>query len=64
MDIIDIFWDNVIFYKESEGLTWKAIMGGNITRVGENITTRKVQDIAEILNIDDYSILFENNLEE
>lgn len=62
MDIIEIFWTNVIWHAENKNIKLSIFMNGNISALKSkkvNLTLKKVQEIAEILEIDDYAILFE-----
>lgn len=62
MDVIEIFWTNVIWHAENKGIKLNELVGGNIGAAKNkkaNATLKKVQEIAEILDIDDYAILFE-----
>lgn len=61
-DIKKIFWSNVDWHRENKGLPWVTVVGGNSSAAKKgvaNVTLNKVQEIAEILDIDDYAILFE-----
>lgn len=62
MDVIEIFWTNVIWHAENNDIKLNELVGGNIGAAKNkkaNATLKKVQEIAEILDIDDYAILFE-----
>ena len=62
-DIIKIFWENVDWHRQNKGLNWTDLSFGQRTAKYRNgtqdIKLSTVQRIAEILDIDDYTILFE-----
>lgn len=62
-DIIKIFWENVDWHRRNKGLNWADLSFGQRTAKYRNgtqdIKLSTVQRIAEILDIDDYTILFE-----
>lgn len=62
-DIIKIFWRNVDWHRLNKGLNWTDLSFGQRTAKYRNgtqdIKLSTVQRIAEILDIDDYTILFE-----
>ena len=62
-DVIKIFWENVDWHRRNKGLNWTDLSFGQRTaryRNGtQDIKLSTVQRIAEILDIDDYTILFE-----
>ncbi|CAI3430912.1 hypothetical protein [Enterococcus cecorum] len=62
-DVIKIFWENVDWHRRNKGLNWKDLSFGQRTAKYRNgtqdIKLSTVQRIAEILDIDDYTILFE-----
>lgn len=63
MFILDIFWTNVLWHAEKKGVKLVDLMGGNAKSAKNktaNVTLKKIQEIAEILDIDDYAILFED----
>lgn len=62
MDILEVFWTNVHWHLENKGISFTELMGGNVISAKNktaNVTLKKVQEIAGILDIDDYAILFE-----
>ena len=62
-DVIKIFWQNVNWHRRNKGLNWTDLSFGQRTANYKNgtqdIKLSTVQRIAEILDIDDYTILFE-----
>ena len=62
-DIIKIFWQNVDWHRRNKSLNWTDLSFGQRTAKYRNgtqdIKLSTVQRIAEILDIDDYTILFE-----
>ena len=61
-EVINIFWDNVEWHIEKKNLKWTDIFGGNASDYKgkrKNISLRKIQQVADALEIDDYAILFE-----
>ena len=61
-EIVTIFWDNVEWHIEKKNLKWTDIFGGNTSDYKgkrKNISLRKIQQVADALEIDDYTILFE-----
>lgn len=63
MNILEVFWTNVQWHVENKGVKLVALMGGNAKSARDktaNVTLKKVQEIAGILDIDDYAILFED----
>lgn len=62
-DIMKIFWMNVDWHRRNKGLNWTDLSFGQRTAKYRNgtqdIKLSTVQRIAEILDIDDYTILFE-----
>lgn len=61
-EIVTIFWDNVEWHIEKKNLKWTDIFGGNTSDYKgkrKNISLRKIQQVADALEIDDYAILFE-----
>ena len=62
-DIIKIFWRNVDWHRQNKSLNWTDLSFGQRTSKYRNgtqdIKLSTVQRIAEILDIDDYTILFE-----
>lgn len=61
-DIRQVFWTNVNWHRQNKNLTWLQVVGGNVPSARNktrNVTLGKIQEIAEILGIDDYAILFE-----
>lgn len=62
-DVIKIFWENVDWHRRKKGLNWTDLSFGQRTAKYRNgtqdIKLSTVQRIAEILDIDDYTILFE-----
>ena len=62
VDIKEIFWENVFWHIENKGLCAKDVIGSNQVLAKErklNPTLDTVAKIACKLNIDDYTILFE-----
>lgn len=62
MDINEVFWTNVLWHEENKGLALTEIIGTTVEKARDkkvNITLRKIQKIADALDIDDYAILFE-----
>lgn len=61
-EIVTIFWDNVEWHIEKKNLKWTEIFCGNTSDYKgkrKNISLRKIQQVADALEIDDYAILFE-----
>ena len=61
--ILLIFWKNVAWHAENKHISFDDLMNGNSRGVktkSRNVTLKKIEDIAEKLGIDDYSILFED----
>lgn len=61
-DILEVFWTNVDYFREINNMTWTEIIGGNASLAKKkklNITLNKISDVAEVLGIDDYAVLFE-----
>lgn len=63
-DIMKIFWQNVDWHRKNKNIPWSAFYSGadgvNKMKNHElNATLKKVQEIADKLDIDDYTILFE-----
>ena len=61
-EIVTIFWDNVEWHIDKKKLKWTDIFGGNTSDYKgkrKNISLRKIQQVADALEIDDYTILFE-----
>ena len=63
MDILDLFWDNVFWHIKNKGLKEENIIGKSYCILAHNRTynpsLKTAQKIAKKLDIDDYSILFE-----
>lgn len=62
MSVIEVFWENVHWHVKNKDIKMAELMNGNIKAAikGEaNVTLKKVQEIADALDIDDYAILFE-----
>lgn len=65
-DIIKIFWTNVDWHRRNKNIPWSAFYSGNddvkkMRNYELNATLKKVQEIANKLDIDDYTILFEKD---
>lgn len=64
-DIIKIFWQNVDKYRRKRYLTWEDLIKSRdargCIRGTKNFTLKTVQYIADKLDIDDYTILFEKD---
>lgn len=61
-NIFLIFWDNVAWHAEKKHISFDSLMNGNSKGAktkSRNVTLKKIEDIANKLEIDDYSILFE-----
>lgn len=61
-DILEVFWTNVDYFREINNLTWTDIAGGNTSLAKKkklNITLNRISDVAEVLGIEDYAVLFE-----
>lgn len=62
-EIIEIFWENVDWHRKNKNLYWTHLSFGQRTTKYRNgtrdVKLSTVQRIAEILDIDDYTILFE-----
>lgn len=63
-DIIKIFWTNVDWHRKNKNIPWSAFYSGydgvkKMRNYELNATLKKVQEIADKLDIDDYAILFE-----
>ena len=63
MDIKEIFWSNVFWHIEQKGLSPRDVIGGYhrvAAKKGDlNVTLNEVAKIACKLDVDDYTILFE-----
>ena len=62
MDIYHVFWSNVFWHIDNKGLKALEVIGSNYNKARKhdyNPSIKKVQEIAEKLDIDDYAILFE-----
>lgn len=60
--IIEVFWTNVLWHAENKKVPISEIMNGNTKKAQNkiaNVTLKRVQEISQILDIDDYAILFE-----
>lgn len=67
IDIKKLFWSNVDWHRRNKEITWFDLVGGNAKSAKDrtrNITLEKVQNIAELLEIDDFAILFEEIVKE
>ena len=67
MSVIEVFWTNVHWHAKNKDIKMAELMNGNTKAAikGEaNVTLKKVQEIADALDIDDYAILFEKALSE
>lgn len=65
-DIIKIFWTNVDWHRRNKNIPWSAFYSGadGVKKMRNhelNVTLKKVQEIADKLDIDDYTILFEGS---
>ena len=61
-EIIEIFWQNVDWHRQNKKMSWLDLVGSRYTTAKKhtaNINLKTVQNIAELLDIDDYAILFE-----
>lgn len=61
-DILEVFWSNVDYFRKINKMNWSDIVGGNASLARQkklNVTLKKISDIADVLGIDDYAILFE-----
>jgi len=61
MELLELFWQNVEYYMQVKDLTYTKIMGGNATMARQhtyNPSLKKVQEIAEILGVSSYAVLF------
>ncbi|MBV7391075.1 hypothetical protein [Enterococcus alishanensis] len=62
MNILDVFWENVDWHRKNKKIPWYELVGGNsglATSHKLNVSLKRAQEIAELLDIDDYAILFE-----
>ena len=62
MDIKEIFWENVFWYIEQKGLSPRDVIGQYHREAKKgllNVSLDKVSKIACKLDVDDYTILFE-----
>ena len=60
--VIEVFWTNVHWHAENKNIKMSELVNGKTTAAKNktaNIMLRRVQEIADILEIDDYAILFE-----
>lgn len=60
--VIEVFWTNVLWHMENKNIKMSDLVNGKTTTAKNktaNIMLRRVQEIADILEIDDYAILFE-----
>ncbi|MDB1687487.1 hypothetical protein [Enterococcus casseliflavus] len=60
--VIEVFWTNVQWHMEKKNIKMSDLVNGKTTAAKNktaNIMLRRVQEIADILEIDDYAILFE-----
>lgn len=65
-DIIKIFWENVDWHRRNKNIPWNAFYSGanGVSKMKKhelNVTLKKIQEIADKLDIDDYTILFEKD---
>lgn len=63
MDILEIFWSNVEWQAKKAQIPLSMIEHSRLKLAEEhsaNVTLKRVQEIAAILDIDDYAILFES----
>lgn len=63
-DAIKIFWKNVDWHRKNKNISWSAFYSGadGVKKMKNhelNVTLKKIQEIADKLDIDDYTILFE-----
>lgn len=61
-NILEVFWTNVEWHMKNKNVSWTTIANGNIKSAKThkyNPTLKRVMAIAKKLDIDDYSILFE-----
>lgn len=61
-DILEVFWTNVDYFRNIHEMNWTELVGGNASLARKkklNVSLKKIADIAETLDIDDYAILFE-----
>ncbi|MGM7316058.1 hypothetical protein ABRY77_10695 [Enterococcus casseliflavus] len=61
INVDEIFWTSVLWHTKKD-ITFIELMSGKTTKLKnktEYVTMKKVREIAEILDIDDYAILFE-----
>lgn len=62
-DVIKIFWENVDWHRRNKGLNWTDLSfsqrTANYRNGTQDIKLSTVQRIADKLDIDDYTILFE-----
>ncbi|MGX2944196.1 hypothetical protein [Enterococcus alishanensis] len=61
--IFETFWKNVDWHRQNKEINWYELVGGNssVAKQGKlNVSLKKIADIAELLDIDDYAILFED----
>lgn len=67
MSIFEVFWTNVHWHAENKSIKISELMNGNSKNAKNktaNVTLKKIQEIADALDIDDYAILFEQMEEE
>lgn len=67
MSVIEVFWENVHWHAKNKKIKMSDLMNGNTKAANKgkaNVTLKKVQEIADALDIDDYAILFEQMEEE
>lgn len=64
-DVIEIFWKNVDKYRRKRYLSWEDLIKSRdargCIRGTKNVTLKTAQYIANKLDIDDYTILFERD---
>lgn len=65
-NITKIFWQNVDWHRKNKNISWSAFYSGagGVKKMRNhelNVTLKKVQEIADKLDIDDYTILFERS---
>lgn len=63
VEMIKVFWENVEFFIEKYNIPWSALLTRkDIAKAKKhelNITLKRAQRIANILQIDDYTYFFE-----
>ena len=62
MGVKETFWTNVDWHRRNKRMSWLDLVGGNtstVIRKTRNVTLDTVEEIAALLKIDDYAILFE-----